>query len=57
VIAADAGAPTLAGKPEGMFAAADVAPPATDVLMVDIDDDGDLDAILATDQGVTWLAR
>jgi hypothetical protein len=57
VVAADAGAPTLAGQPEGMFAAADVAPPATDVLMVDIDDDGDLDAILATDQGVTWLAR
>lgn len=57
VIAADAGAPTLAGQPGGMFAAAEAAPPATDVIMVDIDDDGDLDAILATDQGVTWLAR
>jgi len=57
VIAADAGAPTLAGQPEGVFAAAEDAPPATDVIMVDIDDDGDLDAILASDQGVTWLAR
>ena len=57
VIAADAGAPTLAGQPEGGFAAADPAPPAGDVIFFDIDDDGDLDAILATDRGVTWLAR
>ena len=28
-----------------------------DVLMFDIDDDGDLDALFATAQGVQWLAR
>jgi hypothetical protein len=32
-------------------------PPATDAVLVDVDDDGDLDAILATPQGVVWLAR
>lgn len=56
VIAADAGAPTLLGAP-GKFTAEPAAPPATDVLMTDIDGDGDLDAILATPEGVRWLAR
>ena len=57
VVAADAGAPTLRGQPGGTFAGDAPAPAATDVVMVDIDDDGDLDALLATSQGVTWLAR
>jgi hypothetical protein len=33
------------------------APASTDVIMFDIDDDGDLDALFATPQGVQWLAR
>ncbi len=57
VIAADAGAATLRGQPGGTYAAAGDTPPASDVVMTDLDDDGDLDAVLATDQGVTWLVR
>ena len=58
VLASDAGAPTWRGQPDGTFAAeTTTAPIATDVVMVDIDDDGDLDAVLATAQGVQWLAR
>jgi hypothetical protein len=30
---------------------------ASDVVMIDLDEDGDLDAILATPEGVRWLAR
>ena len=57
VVASDAGAPTLRGQPTGVYAEAEPAPAATDVIMADIDDDGDLDALFATAQGVTWLAR
>jgi hypothetical protein len=58
VFASDAGTPTLRGQPAGAFAAeATVAPSSTDVIMVDIDDDGDLDALFATPMGVQWLAR
>jgi hypothetical protein len=58
VVATDAGAPTWRGQPGGMFAPeADTSPAATDVLMTDIDDDGMLDAIYATPDGVQWLAR
>lgn len=57
VIAADAGAPTLKGQPTGIFAETEPAPAATDVIMADIDDDGDLDALLSTPDGVVWLAR
>jgi hypothetical protein len=57
VIAADAGTPTLRGLPGGAFEADTDAPPASDVLMTDIDDDGDLDAILATSEGARWFAR
>jgi hypothetical protein len=58
VFATDAGTPTLRGQPSGAFAAESAtAPPSTDVLMTDIDDDGDLDALFATPQGVQWLAR
>lgn len=57
LIAADAGAPMLRGEPGGGYAAEVVAPPASDVVMADIDDDGDLDALFATPEGVQWLAR
>ena len=32
-------------------------PAGSDVVMIDIDDDGDLDALVATPEGVQWLAR
>jgi hypothetical protein len=58
VLATDAGTPTLRGQPSGMFAPeSTTAPASTDVIMYDIDDDGDLDALFATAQGVQWLAR
>jgi VCBS repeat protein len=58
VFATDAGTPTLHGQPGGGFAAESaMAPASTDVLLFDIDDDGDLDALFATAQGVQWLAR
>jgi FG-GAP-like repeat len=56
--ASDAGTPTLHGQPGGAFAAdSTTAPAATDVLFYDIDDNGALDALFATAQGVQWLAR
>ena len=57
VVASAAGGPTLRGTANGVLAAEDAVPPATDVVMADIDDDGDLDALLAGANGVTWLAR
>ncbi|HEY4242505.1 MAG TPA: VCBS repeat-containing protein [Kofleriaceae bacterium] len=57
VIAAAAGSQLLRGTPTDAFAAEGAAPAATDVVLADIDDDGDLDAILATPDGVVWLAR
>ena len=58
VVAADGGTPTLRGVSGGALAAEmDVAPAAGDVVMIDIDDDGSMDAVLATDAGVQWLAR
>jgi len=57
IIAADAGAAMLRGEPGGTYAADVAAPAATDVLMADLDDDGDLDALLATTEGVQWLVR
>jgi hypothetical protein len=56
VIASDAGSPTLIGVP-GKFEAGDAAPAATDVVMTDLDGNGDLDALVATPDGVRWLAR
>ena len=57
VIAADGGTPTLHGGPGGTFTADAPAPAATDVVMVDLDDDGNLDAVLAGSDGARWLAR
>jgi len=57
VIASDAGGPTLSGQSTDTFAADAVAPAAGDVVMTDLDDDGDLDAVLAGPDGVRWLAR
>ena len=57
VIASDAATPALHGQPTGIFTNDSEVPAASDVVMVDIDDDGDLDALLATAQGVVWLAR
>ena len=57
IVASAAGGPSLRGTATGAFASEGTAPPATDVVLADIDDDGDLDALLAGAQGVTWLAR
>jgi hypothetical protein len=58
VLASDAGTPSWRGQTGGAFAVDTTSsPPATDVVMVDIDDDGDLDAVFATAGGVQWLAR
>ena len=47
----------FSGTPTGELVADADAPPATDAIFADIDDDGDLDALLATPEGVVWLAR
>jgi hypothetical protein len=57
VIASDAGGPSLSGQSTDVFALDATAPAAHDVVMADLDDDGDLDAILAGPGGVRWLAR
>jgi hypothetical protein len=57
VIAAATASPALRGEPGGAFAPDAAAPAATDVVMIDLDDDGDLDAVLATAEGVRWFAR
>jgi len=56
IIAADADTPTLTGVP-GKFEAGDPAPAATDVVMIDLDGDGALDAVVSTSEGARWLAR
>jgi hypothetical protein len=56
VIAGDASA-ALRGLPTSNFELDASAPAASDAIFVDIDDDGDLDAILSTTEGVQWLAR
>lgn len=57
VVAAATGGASLRGTPTGMFASEAAVPAATDAVLADIDDDGDLDALLAGAEGVTWLAR
>lgn len=57
IIAADTSSFALRGVPNGNFEADADAAAATDAILVDIDDDGDLDAILSTTEGVRWLAR
>jgi hypothetical protein len=58
VIASAAGAPALHGEPGGNLAMEPaMLPVASDVVMADLDDDGVLDAVFATPDGVVWLAR
>lgn len=57
VIAATAGGAALRGTPGGALTSEAAIAAATDVVLADVDDDGDLDALLAGSGGVTWLAR
>jgi hypothetical protein len=59
VIASDGASVVTSGDDRGVLTIDNAAtvPAATDVVMVDVDDDGDLDAVLATADGVVWLAR
>lgn len=57
VIVAGDTSSAMRGLPTGNFEADAMAPVASDAIFVDIDDDGDLDAILSTPEGVQWLAR
>jgi hypothetical protein len=53
-----AGAPSLALHGEADKLALDtMLGEANDVVMIDLDEDGDLDAVIATPEGVRWLAR
>lgn len=56
VVASDTGGPLLQGAP-GKFTADGTAPAASDVVMVDLDGDGNLDVVLSTPEGARWLAR
>ena len=53
-----AGAESVAlhGEPDA-FTLEAMLDAASDVVMIDLDEDGDLDAVLATPEGVRWLAR
>ncbi len=59
LLATAGGAPMLSGLDQGAFAAESAMTPAsaTGVVFVDLDDDGDLDAVISTPEGVRWLAR
>jgi hypothetical protein len=56
VIAGDA-TETRRGVPGGALELDGEGPAGSDAVMIDIDDDGDLDALIATPEGVQWLAR
>ena len=56
IVGATTGA-SLRGTPTGAFVSESAALAGTDAVLADIDDDGDLDALIAGAQGVTWLAR
>ncbi len=55
-IAVGAGGAVLDGVPGGALER-EVPAAGSDIVLVDIDDDGAVDAIVATPEGVTWLAR
>lgn len=58
VIVRAGGGAYLRGLPTGALEARTDAPPGgASVVLADIDDDGDLDALVAGPEGITWLAR
>lgn len=57
IVASAAGGPSLRGTATATFASEGSAPPGGDAVLADVDDDGDLDALIAGAQGVTWLVR
>lgn len=57
VVASAAGGASLRGTPTGAFLSEAAVPGGSDAVLADLDDDGDLDALVAGAQGVTWLAR
>jgi hypothetical protein len=57
VIAKTTDTETRRGQPGGTLEIDGAAPGASDVVMVDIDDDGVLDAVIATTERARWLAR
>ena len=57
LLASDAMTESRRGQNTGVFEPDGSAPGARDVVMADFDDDGDLDAVIATPQGALWLAR
>jgi hypothetical protein len=56
ILAADAESVVLHGDKDA-FTFDGALAAASDVVMIDVDEDGDLDAILATPEGVRWFAR
>ena len=56
-IASDVGGPALRGDAKGALVYDADLPPASDVVLVDIDDDGVQDVILSTAEGAIWVAR
>jgi hypothetical protein len=48
---------SLRGQDGALQADGGSGPAASDVVMVDLDDDGDLDALISTAQGARWLVR
>jgi hypothetical protein len=57
LIAGDAATDSLRGNANNTFEPDGGGPGASDVVMTDLDDDGDLDAVISTDQGARWLVR
>jgi hypothetical protein len=56
-VIAGAATETRRGLPGGALEVDGAGPAGTDAVMVDLDDDGDLDAVIATPEGARWLAR
>ena len=57
VVIAGATTESRRGLPGGALEIDGDGPAGGDVVMVDLDDDGDTDALIATPEGVRWLAR